>query len=166
MSNWKSKFLSFGGRLILLKSVLSSLPVYFLSFFKVPTGIISSNESLFNFFFLGGWWGCQENCWVGRDTVCLSKEEGGLGVRRLKEFNVALLGKWCWRMLWIRRGYGIESYRRDTVKREGGWRMGGNQFGVVEDVVWYSLWCGVWSGVGLRIMSVGWLVAVLTLTFG
>ena len=55
--NWKSKFLSFGGRLILLKSVLSSIPVYFLSFFKAPTGIISSIESLFNFFFWGGWWG-------------------------------------------------------------------------------------------------------------
>jgi len=85
LSNWKSKFLSFGSRLILLKYVMSSLPVYFLSFFKAPTGIISSIESF---------------------TVCLSKEEGGLGVRRLREFNVALLGKWCW---WIRRGYGIES---------------------------------------------------------
>jgi len=37
LSNWKSKFLSFGGRLILLKYVMSSVPVYFLSFFKAPT---------------------------------------------------------------------------------------------------------------------------------
>lgn len=48
---WKSKFLSFGGRLILLKSILSSLPVYFLSFLQAPTGIISSIGSIFNFFF-------------------------------------------------------------------------------------------------------------------
>ena len=53
LSGWSSKHLSFGGRLILLKSVLSSLPVYALSFFKAPTGIISSIESLFNCFFLG-----------------------------------------------------------------------------------------------------------------
>jgi len=51
LSRWKSKYLSFGGRLILLKSVLSSLPVYFLSFFKAPASIISSIESLFK----GGW---------------------------------------------------------------------------------------------------------------
>jgi len=47
LSSWNNKFLSFGGRLVLLKSVLSSLPVYFLSFFRAPAGIISSIESLF-----------------------------------------------------------------------------------------------------------------------
>jgi len=53
LSAWKSRFLSFGGRLTLLKSVLTSLPVYALSFFKAPSGIISSIESLFKLFFLG-----------------------------------------------------------------------------------------------------------------
>ncbi|GAU38426.1 hypothetical protein TSUD_396060 [Trifolium subterraneum] len=38
LSGWKSRFLSFGGRLVLLKSVLTSLPVYALSFFKTPSG--------------------------------------------------------------------------------------------------------------------------------
>ena len=46
LSGWHSRFLSFGGRLILLKSVLTALPVYALSFFKAPAGIISSIESL------------------------------------------------------------------------------------------------------------------------
>ncbi|MCH92100.1 transposon TX1 putative protein, partial [Trifolium medium] len=36
LSGWKSRFLSFGGRLVLLKSVLTSLPVFALSFFKAP----------------------------------------------------------------------------------------------------------------------------------
>jgi len=53
LSLWNNKFLSFGGRLILLKPVMSSLSIYFLSFFKAPAGIISSIESFFNFFF--GW---------------------------------------------------------------------------------------------------------------
>jgi len=48
LSRWQSCFLSFGDRLILLKYVLTSLPVYALSFFKAPSGIISSIESIFN----------------------------------------------------------------------------------------------------------------------
>jgi len=47
LSGWQSRFLSFGGRLVLLKYVLTSLPVYALSFFKAPSGIISSIESIF-----------------------------------------------------------------------------------------------------------------------
>jgi len=54
LSGWKSKYLSLGGRLVLLKSVLSSLPVYALSFFKAPASIVSSIESFLNCFFFGG----------------------------------------------------------------------------------------------------------------
>jgi len=54
LSGWHSRFLSFEGRLVLLKSVLTSLSVYAFSFFKAPSGIISSIESMFKFFFLGG----------------------------------------------------------------------------------------------------------------
>ena len=42
MSGCNSKHLSLDGRLVFLKSVMSSLPVYALSFFKAPSGIVSS----------------------------------------------------------------------------------------------------------------------------
>ena len=37
LAEWKKLYLSKGGRLMLLKSTLSSLPTYFLSLFTIPT---------------------------------------------------------------------------------------------------------------------------------
>jgi hypothetical protein len=37
--------------------------------------------------------------WVNWDHICLPKEQGGLGVKNLELFNVALLSKWKWRFL-------------------------------------------------------------------
>ncbi|XP_028064073.1 uncharacterized protein LOC114267248 [Camellia sinensis] len=42
LASWKKRYLSFVGRLTLIKSVLSSLPIYFLSIFKMPVGIAKS----------------------------------------------------------------------------------------------------------------------------
>jgi len=33
-----------------------------------------------------------------RENVCESREAGGLGIKDIRTFNEALLGKWIWRM--------------------------------------------------------------------
>jgi len=105
---------------VLLKSVMSLLPVYALSFFKAPSGIISTIESIFILFFEGRRDDHRKILWVEWKTVCRSKEVGGLGVRSIMEFNLALLGRWCWRFLvdrsslWFRvlaSQYGVAGWR-------------------------------------------------------
>lgn len=54
LSSWNNKSLSLGGRIVLLKSVLTSLSMYFLSFFLAPKGIILTLESMFKQFLCGG----------------------------------------------------------------------------------------------------------------
>ncbi|GJS89128.1 RNA-directed DNA polymerase, eukaryota [Tanacetum coccineum] len=46
LSNWKVKTLSIGGRLTLLKSVLGASPLYNMSIFKVPKGILKYMEAI------------------------------------------------------------------------------------------------------------------------
>lgn len=45
LSGWARKTLSFAGRLTLIKSVLSSLPVFYLSLFRMPEGVARDFEN-------------------------------------------------------------------------------------------------------------------------
>nr|GEU82911.1 hypothetical protein [Tanacetum cinerariifolium] len=54
LSLWKANLLSIGGRLTLIKVVLGSLDIYYLSIFKAPETILNSMESLRSRFFWGG----------------------------------------------------------------------------------------------------------------
>ncbi|GJW40857.1 retrovirus-related pol polyprotein from transposon TNT 1-94 [Tanacetum coccineum] len=66
LSKWKVKTLSVRGRLTLIKSVLGSLPTYYFSLFKVPSGVLKNLESLRSNFFRGNVRGDRKLAWVWR----------------------------------------------------------------------------------------------------
>ena len=51
LGKWKAKMLSFGGRLTLVKRVLSSLPLYYVSLFRAPMSVLNKLESMRQRFF-------------------------------------------------------------------------------------------------------------------
>ncbi|GKA14772.1 hypothetical protein Tco_0694418 [Tanacetum coccineum] len=53
LSKWKHKTLSIGGRLTLLKLVLTAIPLYHMSLFKTPVTIIKRMESIRSVWTLG-----------------------------------------------------------------------------------------------------------------
>ncbi|GJY58836.1 RNA-directed DNA polymerase, eukaryota [Tanacetum coccineum] len=53
LSKWKIKTLSIGGRLTLIKSVLTSLPLYHMPIYKAPMGVLRDMESFRRRFFNG-----------------------------------------------------------------------------------------------------------------
>ena len=49
--------------------------------------------------FLWGWGSDgRKIAWVSWKKVCEPRDYGGLGVIDLRKFNLALLGKWIWRL--------------------------------------------------------------------
>ncbi|GJT17180.1 RNA-directed DNA polymerase, eukaryota, reverse transcriptase zinc-binding domain protein [Tanacetum coccineum] len=99
LSKWKLKSLSIGGRLTLIKSVLSSLPLYYMSSFKVPKGVLSKMESIRRNFFNGVENAEKKMSLIGWNKILASKKNGGLGVSSFFAYNRALLFKWIWRFL-------------------------------------------------------------------
>jgi len=79
----KSKFLSVGGRLVLINSVLPILPMYMFSFFEVPQGVLKKIEYYRSRFF---WQNDQHN------------KQGGLGIQNLDLQNKCFLSKWLYKL--------------------------------------------------------------------
>ena len=51
MAPWKKMFLNKGGRLVLIKAIMSSIPTYFMSMFKIPVGVAKQIEGCSEVFF-------------------------------------------------------------------------------------------------------------------
>lgn len=118
LASWKADTLNLAGRSILIKSVLDSLPTYWLGLHMLPSGVYDRIERIRRDFLWGSFAG-QEDFKrkmhsVRWSKVCSSKDHGGLGLVPIKVKNLALLGKWSFRWdkerhrswnIWIRDKY-------------------------------------------------------------
>jgi hypothetical protein len=96
--HWCNKFLTMGGRYILIKAVLESIPVYWMAIAKIPATILRSiRQLIFSFLWNGskatGYHLCN---W---ESISKPKKMGGWGLKNLSFFNRALLANTLWRIL-------------------------------------------------------------------
>ncbi|GKV34792.1 hypothetical protein SLEP1_g43134 [Rubroshorea leprosula] len=110
---WKSSTLSSGGRITLLHSILSAIPIFYMSLFLMPKCVVSELISIQRAFLWGGVELKRQIPWVKWEYICLSKNKGGLGVLDLCRKNWALLGKW-----WFRLGDGVEGLWKKVVREK------------------------------------------------
>ena len=96
--SWTIRFLSGAGKHVMLQSVLTSLPTYSMSTFKIPSSLCRRIQSILTTF----WWDSSPDkrkiAWVAWSVMVRPKCLGGLGFKNIEDYNDSLLGKLSWRL--------------------------------------------------------------------
>ncbi|XP_071731071.1 uncharacterized protein [Rutidosis leptorrhynchoides] len=86
LSDWAAKSISFGGRLTIIKSILTSIPLYYFSLFHAPPAIL------------------KHDTWIGSDSLkslflrifMLDPQKDATVADRISIINYTSVGNWNW----------------------------------------------------------------------
>jgi hypothetical protein len=92
ITGWRAKTLSQAGMIVLIKSTAVAIPTYAMSTFLLPSSLCKTLDRHFKDF----WWGfpldksshLSLKSW---DSICLPRNQGGLGLRKMFTSNLALI---------------------------------------------------------------------------
>ena len=170
LSGWKAKFLSFAGRSVLVKSVMSAIPNYVMQGEALPMHLCEKLDKINRDFLWGSTRDKKKLHLVGWNKIIQPKEEGGLGIQAVRAKSVALLAKLNWRMyqekdsFWakviLNKYCSLDRRRaRDPYKLPGSssWTAIKVGFPIFEKGIGWSVGDGkkiiVWSGCWIRDVS-------------
>lgn len=86
------------GRLTLVQSVTSSIPIYAMQFVKLPLSLCDKIDTVNKNFLWGDSNEKKKVHLVNWDTVCKHKLLGDLGIKKTDDMNQAMLTKVGWRL--------------------------------------------------------------------
>ncbi|XP_060182430.1 uncharacterized protein LOC132612110 [Lycium barbarum] len=137
LQTWKGKLLSYGGKAVLITSVLQSIPIHVLSAIRPPKCVIKELHRIIARFF----WNNKEEgrCrhWASWLNMCIPKQEGGLGFRSIYDMSKALCAKLWWKFrttssLWA--NFIWNKYCKKQIPQVVQWKRG-SQLGALSYVV-------------------------------
>ncbi|XP_059288975.1 uncharacterized protein LOC132042454 [Lycium ferocissimum] len=129
LQTWKGKMLSYGGKAVLITSVLQSIPIHILSAIRPPKFVIKELHKIFAKFFWNNKEEGRSRHWSSWLNMCLPKQEGGLGFRSIFDMSKALCAKLWWKFrtsssLWA--NYMWNKYCKKQIPQLVQWK-GGSQ---------------------------------------
>nr|XP_027109299.1 uncharacterized protein LOC113729174 [Coffea arabica] len=166
VSSWRSRFLSNGGRIVLIKHVLSAIPTHLLAASCPPKGVLALVERAMANFLWGEREGGLRHHWIKWADLCADSSQGGVGVRSLLDVHTAFSFKLWWRFrtgecLWatfMRAKYCRQSHPCMVAAGQGSsymWRRLLQIREVAEQNLWWEMrsgqcnfWFDNWMGSG------------------
>lgn len=108
LAGWKSNTLMLAGRATLIQASSATIPNYMMQTMHFPTNVCDKLDRINRNFLWGDTEEKKKIHLVNWHSVCKSKDKGGLGLRKAKTQNLALLMKLGWKLinsdesLWVR----------------------------------------------------------------
>ncbi|XP_022566691.2 uncharacterized protein LOC111210528 [Brassica napus] len=121
ISSWTARFLSFARRLQLIASVIHSLTNFWISAFRLPKKCIAEIDSMCAAFLWSGPVLSTKKAKVSWKDCCKPKEEGGLGLRSIKEANDVSCLKLVWRILSSNSYMWVRWIKRYLIRKNSFW---------------------------------------------
>ncbi|KAL0696593.1 hypothetical protein Bca4012_063773 [Brassica carinata] len=117
LSSWTVKSLSFAGRLLLIKTVISSIITFWCSAFILPKACIRRINSLCSVFLWKGDIESKNSARVAWEKCVLTKEQGGLGIKDLQTWNIACCIKLIWLLFFKAGSVWVAWFTEKVLKR-------------------------------------------------
>ena len=118
LAGWKSKDIALAGRVTLAQSVLTTIPYYTMQTTPIPTAVCDEIERITRNFIWGGSKEDRHPSLVKWDIVMMPKANGGLGLRKMRQCNMAFLSKLAWRMMGESNSLWAQVLRHKYMKAE------------------------------------------------
>lgn len=162
---WKGNMLSFGGKEVLLSSVLQSIPIHVLSAIATPNCVMKELHRIFAKFYWSNKLTGRSKHWAAWEKVCLPKNEGGLGFRSMIDVSKDMYATLWWKFrtqnsLWA--NFMWNKYCKKQIPTLVQWK-GGSQVWkqmlenreIIEQNLWWepkggtsSIWFDNWTSLG------------------
>ena len=93
------QYLSLAGRHTLVQSVINSIPLFQMQTTLLPIGLCNIIDMKVRTFLWGDTNEKRRTHLINWDMVTKCKQQGGLGIRKMHNLNIALMAKLGWKLL-------------------------------------------------------------------
>lgn len=123
MLSWKNKYLSYAGRLQLIKSVIASIVNFWSQAFILPKACLDEIESMCSAFLWSGSPNQTHKAKVAWEDLCCPKEEGGLGIRKLRDSATVFAMSLIWRLFSNASSLWVSWIQRYLLRQNSFWEL-------------------------------------------